>query len=228
MFQKRHLPFILIIAVAVGTGVAGTLFYRAKVAESARAQSAAEVLHIAPGTKPGAVPPHIRGRGQVIIEEFADFQCPPCGTVATILHQLEEEYRGRLRIVFRHFPLDGHQHARLAARSAEAAGVQGKFWEMHDLIYQHRTIWSTETDARPHFTRFAETLGLDVVRFTADLDSPEVAARVAADQERGHSVKVSSTPTIFLNDQPVPPASFSPPGFRTLIDAALAAPTPAL
>jgi len=224
---KRYLPFILIAAVAVITAVAGTLFYHAK-SEEARQAAAAEVLQIAPGTKPGAAPPHLRGdrRAPVTIEEFADFQCPPCGLLAGMLHQLEEEYRGRLRIVFRHFPLDGHKHARLAAVSAEAAGQQGKFWEMHDLIYQHRTTWSTADDARPLFTQYAESLGLDMARFRADLDNPALIARVDADQERGHSVNVSSTPTVFLNNQPVPPASFSPPALRTLIDAALAAPSP--
>jgi protein-disulfide isomerase len=220
--MKRFLPFIIIAVVGVATVGGGTYFFRQQQARLAASTGAAPFVP-EEGTKPGANPPHIRGdkTAPVTIEEFADFQCPPCGMLAATLHELEKEYQGKFRVVFRHFPLDGHANARPAALAAEAAAQQGKFWEMHDRIYQQQKVWSTVPDARPLFAQYAGELGLNVEQFNADVQKPETAQRVDADRERGLSLKVSATPSVFLNRQSVPFAQFTPAGLKDRIDAAL-------
>jgi len=157
-----------------------------------------------------------------MIEEFADLQCPPCGELATILHRLEQDYRGKLAVTFRHYPLQTHQHARRAALAAEAAGLQGKFWEMHDLLYKNQSAWSNATEVQPLLAGYAGSLGLDQTKFASDLEKPESRARIAADQERAASLGVKQTPTLFINSELVPVSSFTMEGLRARIDAALA------
>jgi protein-disulfide isomerase len=141
--------------------------------------------------------------------------------VALLLPKLEADYGSKLRIVFRHFPLDGHKHAREAAHFAEAAGLQGKFWELHEMIYKHRENWTNLDDVTPIFSGYAAQLGLDVARLRKDVQSDAVRDRVTRDQQLGTSRGVSATPTIFLNGKQVPPASLSEGGLRQAIDAAL-------
>src|SRR2546421_7271583 len=90
----------------------------------------------------GAEPPHIRGNpdAPVTLEEFGDFQCPPCGQFAKFVDELLVEYQWQVRLVFRNYPLAAHQHALEAAQAAEAAGLQGKFWEMYDTLYREQKV----------------------------------------------------------------------------------------
>ena len=220
---KRFLPFTLIAAVASVTLTAGTVLYRAKQAKAPRGGGLAEIT----GAKPGAKAPHIRGetKAKVTVEEFADFQCPPCAGVAAILQKLERDYQGRLRVVFRHFPLQNHQNARPAALAAEAAARQGKFWEMHDLLYENQTAWSKATEIRPLLNGYAAILGLDMTRFSADFELSETGARISADQERAASLGVTQTPTLFINNQLLPVSALSADGIRDAIEKALAPPS---
>src|ERR1700709_978751 len=123
--MKRYLPFVIILIVGASIAIGGTLFCRAKRAELSRA------LSVASSSNPGAQPPHVQGSAKAVVtlEEFGDFQCPPCSLVAVTLSQLEAEFGSQLRVIFRNFPLAMHIHAEEAARAAEAAGLQGKFWE---------------------------------------------------------------------------------------------------
>jgi protein-disulfide isomerase len=118
-----------------------------------------------------------------------------------------------------------HAHALEAALAAEAAGLQGRFWEMHDLLYKNQAVWSKALDVRPFFNMYARSLRLDVERFARDLTSDEVKARVVSDGEQGVSRGVKNTPTLFINDREVR-ASFSPERLHQAIDAALAETTP--
>lgn len=223
--MKRYLPFLIIFIVGAGAVTSGTLLYRAKRTQLAAA--APPQITLAP-TSPtadttGATPPHVRGQADatVTIEEFADFQCPPCAALAHNLHKFEQDLGGRLRIIFRHYPLQNHQNARPAALAAEAAALQGKFWEMHDLLYQSQPAWAKATEIRPLLNEYAGKLGLDLTRFAADMDNPETKARIAADQARATSLGVKQTPTMFLNNEVVPVASLNPQALRGLIEAAL-------
>jgi protein-disulfide isomerase len=214
--MKRYLPFILIALVAVGAVGGGSLLYRAQVAQLTTATSSTDGATRAPEEQSRGNP-----MAPVTLEEFGDYQCPPCGAVALLLPKLEADYGSKLRVVFRHFPLDGHKHAREAAHFAEAAGLQGKFWELHEMIYKHRENWTNLDDVTPIFSGYAAELGLDVARLRKDVQSDAVRDRVTRDQQLGTSRGVSATPTIFLNGKQVPPASLSEGGVRQAIDAAL-------
>jgi len=222
--MKRYLPFVIVAAVALATLVSGAMLYRAKrlPALTIPENSAA------PGAS-GAESGHVRGRSDapVTIIEFGDFQCPPCANLSEPINQLERDYRSRLRIIFRHFPLPNHPHAREAALASEAASLQGRFWEMHDLLYREQSVWSKAQDVRVLFNAYAGMLGLNIDRFKKDMESEQVKARVESDEQQATTRGVRTTPTIFINNRQVSPAYLNPAGLRGSIDAALRAPTPA-
>jgi protein-disulfide isomerase len=157
------------------------------------------------GGAPGAQPPHTHGEANapVTLEEFGDYQCPPCAAFHPELKKMEAQYGARLRVVFRNLPLRMHQYAADAARAAEAAGLQGKFWEMHDMLYEKQTDWEKGPDVRTMFATYARTLGLDVERFKRDLDSAPVTQRISADVQRADSLGAQGTPTIFVNGREI-------------------------
>lgn len=216
--MKRYLPFVIVALVALATLGSGAILYHAKRPhvlsipedKSLAAKSDAESLHI-------------RGNpdAPVTLEEYGDFQCPPCGMFAAFLGQLEKEYDSRLRVVFRNFPLSMHEHAREAALAAEAAGLQGRFWEMHDVLYREQDFWSKAPNVRELFESYAGTIGLDVDKFRKDMDSEQARARVDADRQRGDSLGIKLTPTLFINNQPLDPKDKNPEGIRAEINAAL-------
>jgi protein-disulfide isomerase len=172
----------------------------------------------------GAEPPHILGPNSAPakLEEFGDFECPPCGALHPILVQMHKEFGDKLQITFREFPLaPAHQHAIAAASAAEAAGLQGKFWEMHDLLYENQKAWHEAFDVRPIFEGFAKQIGLDMNRYQNDLNSDQVAERILNDGKRGHSMGVKGTPTVFLNGREVPFDSLPSDKLRVLINLEL-------
>lgn len=173
----------------------------------------------------GAEPLHIRGEANapVVLEEFGDFECLPCSKVFAILETLEREYEKRLVVVFREHPLQMHHFALDAARAAEAAGLQGRFWEMHDTLYRNRDTWTRAAYIRPYLNDYARDLQLDVDRFKEEIDSPPVARRILADQERGDSLAVDRTPIIYVNGEKVIPTDLTEKGIRAMIEKALAA-----
>jgi protein-disulfide isomerase len=212
--MRRYVPFIIVGAVAAIAFGGGAMLYRAKrAAMSSSAQSGA--------TARTMKPEHVRGEinAPVALEEFGDFQCPACATVAGMLRPIEQEYGSKLRVVFWNFPLAMHKHGRDAALAAEAASLQRQFWQMYDLLYEKQSVWSTADDVRPLFEQFATQLQLDVERFKKDYGSVEVAARVDRQRTYGVSRGVKNTPTIFINGREVPPP-FNPERLREAIDAA--------
>ena len=114
-----------------------------------------------------------------------------------------------------------HAHAREAACAAEAAGLQGRFWQMHDLLFREQQLWSNSADARTLFNAYAGMLQIDLDRFKRDMDSPEVLLKIDTDQQRGAQIGVRTTPTIFLNNQAVPPEQLKPENFTEYIETAL-------
>lgn len=137
---------------------------------------------------------------KVTLVEYSDFQCPACGAYYPIVKQLNLEFAGRIQFVYRHFPLTQiHANANLAALSAEAAGKQNKFWEMHDIIFENQSKWSGEKNAKDLFVEYAQKLNLDVEKFKNDLDSDEVQEKAANDYQSGIRLGVNATPTFFLN-----------------------------
>jgi len=196
---------------------AGTMLYRAK---RPVASTISEEKSIG---KENQEPTHVRGPAQapVTLEEFGDFQCPPCGMISGPLLEIEKDYGLKLRVIFRNFPFPNHQHALEAAYAAEAAGLQGRYWEMHDLLYKEQANWSNAPDVKQLFVSYAKILGLEMDRFETDMAGPTAKARVTADQERGKSLGVKATPSIFINNQGVPPKSLNPTALRAAIEEAL-------
>ena len=217
--MKRYLPFAIIAAVALSAVGAGAALYRSK---QQRLAATAVTKHDPAGAKPGAKPAHIRGtaKASVTVEEFADFQCPPCAGMSGAVKQLEQKYGDSLRVVFRHYPLKSHANAVPAALAAEAAGVQGKFWEMHDQLFKNQAGWSKTENPKTLFAGYAAAIGLDAERFAKDMENEKVRSRVTADQERASSLGVSQTPTLFVNGEKLPSQSLSSPGLQAAIDAA--------
>jgi protein-disulfide isomerase len=132
----------------------------------------------------------------VTLVEYGDFECPHCAAAYPVIRELVRSLGHKLRFVFRHFPVVlSHDHAQKAAEASEAAAAQGRFWDMHDLLFQHQ-------DALDHdsLVAYAAELGLDVGRFAAELSESVYAERVYEDKVSGEESGVSWTPTFFLND----------------------------
>jgi protein-disulfide isomerase len=216
--MKRYLPFVIVIGVALTTLGSGTLLYRAKREQLKNIPESESVL-----AKTKTDPAHIRGNpdAPVTLEEFGDFQCPSCGKFSEFVEELLKEYNSRLRVVFRNFPLSGHEHAREAALAAEAAGLQGKFWEMHDTLYREQDTWSKAPNVREFFESYAGTIGLDVDQFKKDVDGDKARERVDSDRALADFLGVKATPTLFINNRPVEPKDKNPEGVRATINAAL-------
>jgi protein-disulfide isomerase len=229
--MKRFLPLILILVVLVIALGAFWYLTGARTDSTASstvpgrtAQPSPAASPVRPGV-PGAEPPHALGPADApaTLEEFGDFECPPCGLVHPVLKTMEREFGQRLRVIFREFPLvPTHAHALNAARAAEAAGLQGKFWQMHDLIYENQKTWHESFDARPIFEGYATKIGLDLARYQRDLDSDVVEQRIFLDGKRANSLDVKGTPTVFLNGREVPFESLAPEKLRVLIASEIA------
>jgi protein-disulfide isomerase len=144
--------------------------------------------------------------GKVDLVEFLDFECEACLAQFPVMERIREEYAGRINLVIRYFPLAGHSNSENAARAVEAAANQGAFEEMYKKMYETQKEWGESQDSKADlFVEFARELGLDEARFMADVDDPATAERVAKDQKDGIGLGVQGTPTIFLNEEELPP-----------------------
>src|SRR3990167_9059329 len=183
--------FTLIIVTA------GVFFFsRSKPQENVNAKADEAVLLA--NTKNSIGDPN----ASVKIVEFADLQCPACRSAAPIVKNVLEKRKDQVYFVWRHYPLSTHKNARLAARAAEAAAIQGKFFEMADILFTKQPEWSEKSDPKDLFAGYAQELGLDVEKFKTDLDeSYDIIDRDFAD---GNKVGVSSTPTFFINGEKKP------------------------
>jgi protein-disulfide isomerase len=140
---------------------------------------------------------HIQGPADapVTLVEYGDYECPFCGRAHHVVKEIQRRMAGNLRFVFRHFPLTNvHEHAEVAAEAAEAAGAQGKFWKMHDTLYENQTALDDED-----LLAYAELVGLNVPRFAAELAEHIHAPRVREDFLSGVRSGVNGTPTFFIN-----------------------------
>lgn len=153
---------------------------------------------------PVAVDDYTKGAATstVVLVEYLDFECEACGAYYPIVKNLEKQFGEDITFVARYFPLPGHRNGLTAALAAEAAGRQGKFWEMHDLLFERQKEWGEKQAPTPEvFEGFATELGLDMEKFRADVASPEVKARVQRDIDSGRALGVNSTPSFFLNGE---------------------------
>jgi protein-disulfide isomerase len=216
--MKRYLPFIIVAVIAVAAVSAGAILYRAKLPHLLSIPQDKAIAG-----NPDSEKTHIRGNPEapVTLEEFGDFECPPCGSMAPYLDKRVNEFKPRVRLVFRNFPLPAHKHAREAALAAEAAGLQGKFWEMHDVLYREQSSWSNVANPHELFDAYAGTIGLNVAEFDKDMESEKVKERLESDHARGVSLGITMTPTVFINNHELPRDERTPEGLHGAIDRAV-------
>ncbi|MGD0330378.1 MAG: DsbA family protein [Nitrososphaeria archaeon] len=156
---------------------------------------------------------HVNGppNAPITLVEYGDFECPHCGRTYPIVKRLQEHLDGKLRFVFRHLPISTvHSHAKKAAEAAEAAGSQGKFWEMHDQLFEHQDTLDDE-----NLRRYAIAVGLDIKRFDQEMKSNLYAPKVHEDFINGVKSGVNGTPTFFINGL----RYNGPPSFEALLEA---------
>lgn len=164
-------------------------------------------------------------QARIVVTEFADFQCPACKTVQPTIKKIQSEYPQDVRFVFRHLPLSGHPLANISAEAAEAAGTQGKFWEMHDLLYAKQDEWGSlsksmsEQEAIAKFIQYAKGLGLDDARFSSDLKTSAYNSIISDDTNAAMAAGVNATPTFFVNGTMLDAPSYD--ALKKAIDAAL-------
>lgn len=155
----------------------------------------------------GNIGDHVYGstEGKVLLIEYGDFQCPACASAYPILKEIKEEYKDDLTFIFRNNPITQiHPNAKAAAAAAEAAGLQGKYWEMHDALYEQQSDWENASiDERlPLFVAMAEAIGVeDIDKFKRDIESEAVNSKINFDLSLGRKDNVSGTPTIFLDQE---------------------------
>lgn len=164
---------------------------------------------LAASERSGNIADHVYGKAdsKVVLIEYGDFQCPGCASAAPNLKALSEEFKDDIAFVFRNNPLPTiHANARAAAAAAEAAGLQGKYWEMHDLLYAQQTTWQgiaidKRTDA---FVNYAQQVGVtDIEKFKTDMGSDAVGSKINFDLALGKKARVTGTPTILLNNEKI-------------------------
>ena len=137
---------------------------------------------------------------KITIIEYADFECPACAIYSTeVMKKLMDEYKDDLRIVYRHFPLPQHKKAVDASKASEAAGRQGKFWEMHDLLYEKQDDWSTSGNVKGKLLEYTESLGINKDQYEKDFESDETLQSIKNDEAEGYALRINSTPTFYVN-----------------------------
>ena len=159
---------------------------------------------------------------KVIVTEFGDYECPACSAAHPITKALEEKYKDNTQVafVFRNYPLPQHRHAMTSAQFAEAAGLQGKFWEMHDKLYETQKTWAPTRNAEEIFITYATGLGLDIEKLKLDIKSETVMSRINADKAAAVIIGINSTPTFYVNG--TKQSSWDMKILSASIDAALA------
>ena len=239
--KKSNLPLVIIGLVLLTAVAGGWWFYSNSKPQTVQSNTArpnannanaakkpvvdeTAALKIYENAPSGATPPNLQGSptAAVTIEEFADFQCPTCATVHTKMKEVVAPYGNRIKFIYRSYPLiQIHKNAYEAAVAAEAAGLQGKYWAMQDQLFVNQPSWANSQNARQIFEGYAGKIGLDMAKYQSDIVGLPAKTRVDADMRRGQALKISGTPTIYINGKTVDFSQFDVQPMRQLIDAEL-------
>ena len=157
----------------------------------------------------------------VTLEEFCDYQSAACAALSPTLKKLKSEYGTNVNLVFRNTPLPGNKNALPAARAAEAARMQSRFWEMHDLLLEKQDEWKDEENPRPKFSQWARDLALDVARFEQDMESEQVTFRIDADKDAAIALSIQEVPSIVINGRRLKTDAVTAEGIREGIEVML-------
>jgi protein-disulfide isomerase len=211
--MQKLRPIGIIASVLVVTIVGLVFLLRARPAEE----------FVATKTQSGTTAQSKIPEGVVVtLEEFGDYQCPPCGALHPSLKKLKQEYGANLNFVFRNLPLTTiHKNALAATQAAEAARIQSHFWEMHDLLYENQDLWKDDINPKSIFVKFAEDLGLDTVRFARDMDDKQVNLRIEADRSAAAELGIDGTPTLLIDGRKLLPEVTNPDGIRKGVEFTL-------
>ena len=206
MKSKNITPILLTVGIITGIALLIWLLSSGTSSQpdASITQAAAELLTVAPDD-------YIKGTAgaPVTLVEYLDFECEACAAFFPLVKQLETDFDGTLQIVIRYFPLPGHRNVMASALAVEAAGQQGKFFEMHDLLYTEQKTWGEKPNPTPEvFETYAQQLGLDMEKFKASVNSPETKARVERDIESGKALGNRGTPSFYLNGKKIAPESY--------------------
>lgn len=157
----------------------------------------------------------------VVLIEYLDFECEACGAYYPVTKRLAEEFGDKVKFVNRYFPLPGHKNSMTSALAAEAAGRQGKYWEMHNILFENQKEWGEKQSANPKiFEDYARQIGLDMDRYSKDIKLPELKERITRDRSAGQKLNIASTPTFFLNGEKINnPRGYQ--DFKALLQAAV-------
>ena len=207
--MRRVVPSLIIAGLLVSGGVVscGTDSATPDTSATASASASAEVT-IPADQMDKLVPADARtitdpADPQATLVLFTDYQCPYCGMMDPLIQQAKADYGDQVRIVVRNYPLPKHQNAEPSARAVEAAAEQGKLEEMAAKVFEHQQDWKAESDVDGIFEQYAEELGLDMDRFTADYSSDAIKDRVARDLQDAQDLQVRGTPTLYLDGKAV-------------------------
>ncbi|MEO6051443.1 MAG: thioredoxin domain-containing protein [Pyrinomonadaceae bacterium] len=229
--KKSNTPVLIIVGVLVLAALGGWWFYNSsKVTPAANTNTAANKANTAakantiPANAPqGAQPPNQAGSpaALVTLEEFADFQCPQCGNVHPIMNEIKSIYGSRIHFIFRNFPLaiPAHDKSYDAAVAAEAAGMQGKFLDMQNLLFSNQKAWTAAPAFKQIWKGYAEKIGLDIAQWENDMAGIAAKSRVDSDMARGKALAVNSTPTLYVNGVSIQFEDMNLQSLKTLIDA---------
>ncbi len=168
---------------------------------------------------------HVVGKGEknVTIVAYEDFQCPACALFHPLVKQIKADYGDQIKFQFRHFPLvQIHPNAYIASRAAEAASKQGKFFEMHDLLFEQQDSWKSSSDPTEQFVSYGSQLGLNVDQLKSDMQSEAVSGAINADLKAGKDANVNSTPTFIINGRKIDKNPQSLDEFKKIIDDEIA------
>jgi len=158
----------------------------------------------------------------VTLVEYGDYECPACGQFYPIVKEVQKTYANKIAFRFANFPLvQIHPNAMAGARAAEAASLQGKFWEMHDLLYDNQSTWSTGSNPQPYFDQYANSLGLNITKFDQDMNSSAVLGTINADTAEVQALGGSGTPTFVINGKRIDTNPGSLDAFKQLIDQSI-------
>ncbi|MFZ2545193.1 MAG: thioredoxin domain-containing protein [Candidatus Saccharimonadales bacterium] len=203
-----------IIFVAVCIAILGGLIFLSR-SNQVNVSSINEAGIITASKENGNIADHVFGTtsGKKILIEYGDFQCPACKSAHPNVKELTEQYKDKLTFIFRNLPLTSlHPNARAGAAAAEAAGLQGKYWEMHDALYENQDSWSgSSIEKRTSFFKtYAQQIGIkDLNKFTSDMESKSVSEKINFDMSLSKKIGATATPTIILDGKRIEPATWN-------------------
>lgn len=231
---KSNTPMLIIGAVLLGAVLGGWWYYNSTKSNPAAANGANTANKAANTTKAntapvnapqGSQPPNFAGGATALVtlEEFADYQCGACAAAHPAMNEIKSLYGSRIKFIFRNFPLaiPAHDKSYDAAVAAEAAGLQGKFWDMQNLLFTNQQAWTASPSYKQIWKGYAEKIGLEIPKWENDMAGLAAKTRVDADKARGTALGVNSTPTLYINGTSIQFADMNVNTLKTKIDAEL-------